>query len=208
MANQSKSGGANPLVSVIVGVLFMVGGMYLQQQLHGNEMLHSLEEQGIPLSPGLTVATIGVFLILFPVLKVFYFTPLFEAIEGRTTLLERTFTEAEDLRSEMTSMKSDYEKRLTETEASARAQIQAEIKKAQDMRTQLIAEAGERAEEMKKRAQDEINADRERVMHELRLKTVNLTLAATEKVLGENLDDARNRKLIEEFIERAEVPTT
>jgi F0F1-type ATP synthase membrane subunit b/b' len=30
-------------------------------------------------------------------------------------------------------------------------------------------------------------------------------MAATEKILGENVDDARNRKLVEEFIEKVEV---
>lgn len=183
----------------------MVGGFWMYKNVD-MPFLHTLAEQGVPLNPGKTIATIGVFLILFKVIESFFITPLSEAINNRTQELEGTFSEAESLRTEMTKMKSDYETKLAETEAAARAQIQDEIRKAQDMRTQLVAEATSKADELKKKAMDEIAAERERVVTGLRVQTVNLALNATQKVLGGNIDEARNRKLIEEFIETAEVP--
>lgn len=168
--------------------------------------LETLKHGAVPLDLGKTVAAIGVLLILFPVIESFFITPLREAIDGRTTELEKTFSEAETLRADMTKMKSEYESRLAETEASARAQIQEEIRKAQEMRQSLMAEAGQHAEQLKKRAEEEIKAERDRVITDLRLNTVNLALGATHKILGENVDNDRNRKLIEEFIQNAEVP--
>lgn len=161
---------------------------------------------GLEINFGSTIAMVGVLVAFFPVVKMFYITPLTTAITERTTHLEATYTEAENLRAEMGKMKSDYEARLAETEASARAQIQDEIKKAQELRQQLTAQAAAQIEDMKSRASAEINAEKDRVINGLRVSTVNLTLAATEKILGENVDDERNRKLIEEFIENAEVP--
>ncbi len=184
----------------------MVGGTYISVKVTGGP-LEALAKQGILLDPGKTLGVIGVFLVLFPAIKMFYLNPLTDAINTRNTDLERTFAEAEDLRTQMTAMKTDYEQRLAKTEAEAREQIQNQIKEAQTLRTQLMHEASAKADEMVKKAQEEIENEKIRVIHELRSEVVGLTLAATEKVLGENMTDARNTKLIEEFIDKVEVPS-
>jgi F-type H+-transporting ATPase subunit b len=180
------------------------GGFYVSQKVD-IPFQTKLVEQGIPLDLGKTISMIGMFLVLFPVLNFFYFKPLGGAIHERTTELEKTFTEAEQLRAEMTQLRADYERRLAETEADARAQIQAQITEAQQLRQTLMSEASAKADEMVKRASQEIEAEKSKVMTELRLEVVNLTLSATEKLLGENVDSAKNRRLVEEFIDKIEV---
>lgn len=187
----------------------MVGGFWMSKNHQPEGIYHALEaleKQGLSLDPGKSISAIGVFLILFKVIQSFYITPLGDAITGRTSELERTFTEAETLRSDMTAMKADYERRLAETEASAREQIQAQIKEAQAFRNQLMGEAAGQKEQMVKKAQEEIETEKNRVLTDLRLHVVDLTLGATAKILGENVDDARNRKLIDEFLDKVEVP--
>jgi F-type H+-transporting ATPase subunit b len=189
---------------VVFGIIFAVGGFWLSVNWHP-EFITNLNAQGIPLDLGKTVAMIGMFLVLFPVLNMFYFKPLGGAISDRTASLEKTFSEAEDLRSEMKQMRSDYERRLAQTEAEAREQIQAQIKEAQQLRQTLMSEASAKADDLVRRANQEIEAERSRVMGELRLNVVDLTLTATEKLLGENIDSAKNRRLVEEFIDKIEV---
>jgi F-type H+-transporting ATPase subunit b len=201
-----KQTAASKLMFLVLGIVLMVGGTYLDQNIHMG-WVKSLNDQGIPLEPGKTIAVIGVFLILFPVINSFFIAPLADAINSRNSELERTFTEAESLRAEMTTMRNEYEQRLASTEAAAREQIQAQIKEAQNLRTELMAEASAKADELVKKAQEEIQGEKTRVMSELRLEVVNLTLSATERILGENVDDARNRKLVEEFIQKVEVPS-
>jgi F-type H+-transporting ATPase subunit b len=204
MSTTPKKSGPPYLVVFIVGVILMVGGYWIS--LNTTELTHSLQEKGIPLDLGITVAVIGVFLILIPVLRNFYFQPLADAINERTQALESTFGEAEDLRAEMSKMKSDYEQRLAATEAEARSQIQAQIKEAQALRQTLMSEASAKADELVKRAQQEIEGEKTRVLNELRSEVVNLTLSASEKILGENMDSDKNRRLVAEFIEKVEVP--
>ncbi|MFN3682996.1 MAG: F0F1 ATP synthase subunit B [Fimbriimonadaceae bacterium] len=198
---------AGAVVRTVIGLVLMAGGYYLS--LHAAEIpwlsfQHALEEQGIPLDLGITVATIGVFLILFPIIRFFYIVPLESAIQERNAQLERTFSEAEELRSEMARLRSDYEERIAQTEADARAQIQQQIREAQQMRTQLMAEAAERAEELLTRAREDIERERQKVLAELQLRVVDLSLAAAEKVVGTNFDSEQNRKLVSEFIGKVE----
>lgn len=202
----NKGPSAGSLVGMfILGVGAIVGGAIIDQQKMFYSMEHSLHGMGIPLEIGKTIATIGVFLIMFKILHLFFFGPLFEAINGRTTELENTFGEAESLRNEMNQLKSDYEKRITDTEASAREQIQAQIKEAQDLKKELMADAQRKAEEYKQQAISEIDAEKRKAMVDLRVHVTNLSLQATEKILSESVDNDRNRKLIDEFLSTVEV---
>lgn len=205
--NSSKGGGV--WVGIIVGAILAVVGSQMAFN-HQPAALYSFTEnltkQGIPLDLGKTVATIGVFIALFPVVKLFFVNPLTDAINGRAAELESTFSEAEALRSEMTALKSGYEKRLAETEAQAREQIQSEIRRAQDLRAQLEADARQKADDYLKKAQEDIDMEKNRVITDLRIHVVDLTMGATEKILGENVDSERNRKLVNEFIDKIEVP--
>jgi F-type H+-transporting ATPase subunit b len=204
MSTPTKKSGLPYPVVLIIGVILMMGGYFISQKTH--EFQEKLANQGIPLDFGLTIAVVGVLMILFPVLNSFYFKPLADAINERTHALESTFGEAETLRSEMTKMKSDYEQRLAATEAEARSQIQAQIREAQNLRQTLMAEASSKADEMVKRAQQEIEAEKQKVLGQLRREVVNLTITASERILGENMDSDKNRRLVTEFIDTVEVP--
>ncbi len=206
MTTHSEKSGVPGIVKIVIGLVLMFGGYWFSENVH-LAFQESLAKQGIPLDIGMTFSAIGVFLVLMPLLKKFYFDPLGEAIGSRSAELEKTFSEAEALRAEMASLKADYEQRLAKTEADAREKIQAEIHAAQEMRKQLMVEASAKADEFLKKAQEDISLERDKVLKDLRVQVVNLTLQATERILGDNIDDARNRKLVQDFIERAEVPS-
>lgn len=205
MSTEKTSSGSYG-IKFIAGVLLMIGGTYVALKVTPSiEALHALAEQGIPLDPGKTLATIGVLLILFPVVESFFVIPLKNAINERNADLERTFSEAEELRSEMQQMRANYEQRLTATEAQAREQIQSQIREAQQLRQTLMAEATERADAMVERAHQEISAERDKVLTDLRMHVTDLALGAAERVIGANLDTDTNRRLVDDFISQVEV---
>lgn len=187
------------IVYVIASAVFLGLGLTVLKDVKPNLL------EGIDLSLGKTSATIGVILLFFPLLRTFYYQPLKDAIEERTVNLERTFSEAESLRAQMTQMREDYERRLKASEDAAREQIQQSIQEAQKLRQDLMTEAAERADELVKRAQEEIAHERDKVLTELRMSVVDLTLRATEQIIGEKMTAERDRQLVEEFIEKVEV---
>lgn len=207
MSTQPKPSSGSIWPGIAIGVVAMLGGAYLSYneiELPGQAAIQKL---GIPADFGMTIATIGVFLILFPVIKFFFVQPLDDAITERSTNLENTFSEAENLRTEMQRMRAEYEARLAETESNAREQIQAQIREAQNLRGQLMSEASARADEMVQRAHQEIEAEKTKAIAEIRLQVVDLTLTAAGKIVGENMDNDRNRRLVNDFIDKVEVPT-
>jgi F-type H+-transporting ATPase subunit b len=202
-----KKPGSGALIgSLIIGAIFIGLGWMITS----SGAAHSLEESiqtsvGIHIEFGKLLGTIGIFIAMFKVIDLFFLQPLFDAINARTTSLENTFGEAESLRTEMTQLKSDYEKRISETEANAREQIQAQIKEAQDLKRELMADATRKADEYKNQAMAEIDAEKRKALTDLRVHVTNLSLQATEKLLTENVDNDRNRKIIDEFLAGVQV---
>lgn len=203
MSTQQKSSGSI-WTGVAIGVVLMFVGAYADKNYHP-AWVDSLAGMGLPFDPAKTVATIGVFLIVFPLIKLFFTDPLSNAIHERNSNLEHTFSEAEALRAEMTKLRNDYEQQLAAANASAREHIEAQIKEAQNLRQTLMNEAAGRADAMIERAQQEIASERERILGGLRNQVVELSLIAAEKIVGENMDTERNRRLVDEFVSGLEV---
>lgn len=189
------------LAAVAFGAVFIALGMTVLAGIDKSPL------SGIDFNLGKVSTQIGVVLIFVPIIYVLFGKPLQAAITERNSSLEQTFEEAEELRSRMEQLKSDYEKQLAAAEASAREQIQAQIKEAQVLRDTMRAEAVQQAEQMKRKAIEEIEQEKQKILTDLRLHVVNLTLIATEKLVGQSVDSALNRKLVEEFIDKVEVPS-
>ncbi len=206
MSNTSRSAGMPKYANYIVGVLFIIGAILINNVIGGEgDHFGNFKVIGIDFQPGKTLGSIGMFLVLFPVIQSFFIAPLAAAIEERNSNLENTFSEVESMRSEMSSMKSEYEKKLATTEADAREKINAQIKEAQTLRQNLMAEAASKSDALIKQAQDEIAGEKAKAVREIQVHVTDLALAAAEKVVGKNMDSELNRKLVSDFIKDLEV---
>lgn len=161
---------------------------------------------GIMHQLGIEPATIVVemvgFLLLLALLKRFLWVPVTDYLEGRRQDIAHTYQKVEQTRQEMEQLRSEYEQRLADIEAEARAQIQAAIKEAQQLREQILAEARQQADKMVRDAEEAIRYERQRALVEMRSQMVDLTLLATSRVLQEAVDEARHRKMVEDFIDQ------
>jgi len=201
MSNQTenKSAGVPPMVAVVAGIIFIAAGVFLEPSIPAIP----LGEDKIVL--GASISMIGMMLLLFPVINYFYVKPLGDAIGERNSNLERTYTEAEDLRAEMLRARKDFETKLAAAEEDNRAKIQAEFAKAKDLAEKAKLEAEANRDSYLENARREIESEKQKLLVELRTSVVEIILAAAEKVIGENMDNPRNRKLVSDFIEKVEV---
>ena len=67
-----------------------------------------------------------------------------------------------------------------------------------------IAAAREEVERIKTRATSEIEAEKQHAMQELRAEVANLAIEAAEKVIGESMDDTRQRRIVAEFLRESQ----
>lgn len=157
-----------------------------------------LEQLGI--DPTIIVVNIIGFLLLVLLLRKLLYGPITGIIEERANDIRSTYEAAETEKSTMEQLRADYETRLAGIEAEAREKIQAAIKEAQGMKSEIITEAREKADEVIKRGEGELSREREKLVVELRHQVADLVVGASSKLLDRELDDTAHRKLIDDYI--------
>lgn len=190
------------LLPYIIGGLVLIG---IGVAVNGQPWTTPEMFKALDLDFARVTINIGFFLAFSSVLRVFFIDPLMEAINERDAGLEKTFSEAENLRTEMHELRNAYEARLAKTEAEAREQIQSQIKEAQVLRQTLLSEATAKSDDLLKKAQLDIEAQRQSAILQVRSMVVDLTIQSTEKLTKKVVDNAANRELVEEFLNSPEV---
>lgn len=106
--------------------------------------------------------------------------------------------------------REDAEGRLKEAEAkladarrTAQQVIDAANKSGEQLRQDLRSKAEDEAKRIAEGARREIEVERERAVQTIRDEVANLVVSATEKVIGETLDEHKHKKLIDQAIEEA-----
>lgn len=128
------------------------------------------------------------------------FVPIGKVIEDRQADIQKTYDQLDADQRQMQTLKSEYEQRLASIEAEGRDRINNMIKEAQATRDQVLSDANSRAHDLVSRAESEVEREKEQAMITIRKQVVDLAIGAAERVIGDNLDETRSRKLVDEFI--------
>jgi F-type H+-transporting ATPase subunit b len=149
--------------------------------------------------PLIVTEAIG-FLALLWFLNKYVFKPIFGILDERQRLIAETYDQMDQDRARMEETRRQYEQRLAGIESEAREKIQAAVKEAQALRDSLIADAETHAATIIEQGRNESERDRQKAFLEMRSQIVTLAVAAAGKVIDENLTDARQNKLVDDFI--------
>jgi F-type H+-transporting ATPase subunit b len=158
-----------------------------------------------PVSPfevnfGLIFWTWLVFIALMIVLKQFAFPAILKATEDRERTIARQLGEAEKANTEAKSLLDENRKLLAEARTQAQAMLAEAKSAAEKERTTAVEKTRHEQEELLARARREIAAEKEKAVTELRREAVDLSLAAATKLIGQKLDGASERALVEQYL--------
>ncbi|GAB4368618.1 MAG: F0F1 ATP synthase subunit B [Calditrichia bacterium] len=154
----------------------------------------------LQLEPGLMIWTWITFLVLFFILAKVAWKPLVSAVQQREQTISDSLNKAEMAKNEAQRLLEEQEKKL----ASAHEEIQQMLKEnkelAEKMKTEIIEKARAEADKLHQRAQADIARERDAAIIELRKQVADLTILAASRLIKENLDDTKNRNLIDQYI--------
>lgn len=153
---------------------------------------------------GVMFWTLIIFGTLLFVLSRYAYKPLLAAVEAREQALSEAIASAKADRDAAARLLADQTAALNEARAEAQRFIADGRATAEKVRATMVEESKQQAQELLNRAQREISNEKSRAIAEIRREAIDLAIAGASKVIGRNLDDAGNRKLVEEFL--ASVP--
>lgn len=123
-----------------------------------------------------------------------------DAAERRQRQVGQQLEAAEKARKEAEERREQAEARLREARAQASQIVEGANKSAEQLRAELKQKAEDEAKRITETARREIDAERQQAVDQVRAEVAELVVAATEKVLGESLDQKRQYQLIERAI--------
>jgi F-type H+-transporting ATPase subunit b len=150
---------------------------------------------------GTVIVEILTFLIMLAVLARYVYPEVVKVAEARRRAIAEELREAEEARAEAQQRLEEAKANLEDARKTAQQVIDAANKSGQQARQELKEKAEEEARRIADASRKEIEGDRERALQSARSEVATLVVAATEKVIGETLDDRKHRELIERAIE-------
>jgi F-type H+-transporting ATPase subunit b len=161
-----------------------------------------LEALGINL--GYLISQIINFGLLAVLLYFVAYKPILRMIDERSARIKQGLDDAEQASRRAAEMEKEFEQRLAEARKEGQEIVAQATQMSEKARQEILATAREEARAQVEKAKEEISRERDLAMAELRQQVADLSLSISEKVIGESLDQQRQRDLIAEFLEQTE----
>lgn len=158
--------------------------------------------EGIEIDWKIFVGQLVNFAILFFVLKTFVYKPFLETVKKRREKIEEGVNksfEAEEKLQKLSEIKkkmeaeNDAQKReiIFAAEEEAKKRLSLATEKSEQERASVLAKAEEEAEDLKEREKEKTKK-----------QIIENTFSLAEKLLKENIDDNKNKRITEEFLNK------
>ena len=150
---------------------------------------------------GTVIVELLTFLVMLYVLARYVYPLVVQLAEARQRAIAEELRQAELARTEAQTSLKDAQAKLEEARKTAQGVIDSAAKSGEQLRQELREKADEEAKRSVENARKQIEAERDQALRSVRSQVADLVVTATEKVIGETLDDRKHRQLIERAVE-------
>lgn len=161
---------------------------------------HENKDTLLSVEPGLLIWTIIIFFILLLLLKKYAWGPLLKALNEREKSIKESIEKAEYLKQEAEKILAQNKAMLSKADEESRKIISEGKELAEKMRNEMISKTQDDTAKMLAQAKSEIEREKVAALNSLKDEISNLAVQAASKIIDENLDPAKQKKIIENFI--------
>ncbi|MCA9923006.1 MAG: F0F1 ATP synthase subunit B [Anaerolineales bacterium] len=156
------------------------------------------------INPGYLLMQIALFGILFLVMKGYLYEPILKALEDRKAKIAKGLEDARQAAIARDNADAEAKKVLDEARAEAAKMRQDAATQAEETASGILAKANEDAKAVVANASAGAEEERNRILAGARDQIAAIAIAAANKLVGQALDEKRQRELVAQFF--AQVP--
>ena len=138
--------------------------------------------------------------IVFFVLWRYAFPLVIRTLERREAVIREGVENADKAKRDLADARGERERILTDARREAQATIERAQKTAQQEANRIVEDAHARAEQIGQQQVARIQQEANRARNELSRLVVDLSIDASERVIGRSVDNNDNRRLVQEFV--------
>ena len=150
---------------------------------------------------GTVIVELLTFLLMLAVLARYVYPEVVKVAESRQRAIAEQLRLAEQAKTDAEARLKEAQQQLEDARKTGQQVVDSANRSAEQARQDLRQKAEEEAGRIAESARKDIEVERERALQSARDELAGLVVVATEKVIGETLDEPRHRKLIERAIE-------
>jgi F-type H+-transporting ATPase subunit b len=159
-------------------------------------------------NPGLIFWTIITFVVVAIVLRWKAWGPILSLVEEREKQIKNAIESAKRERAEAEKMLEEQKRAIAEARRESAEMVRKSQAEMATFKDNMMAEARKRAEEEMVTARRQIQEEKAKAIAEVKSMAVDLALMATEKLIGEKMDDSKHRAMAEQFIDQLPAQNT
>lgn len=142
---------------------------------------------------------VGFVVVLFFIMK-FGFPAIKKGMADRSDKIAADLKAAEDAKAEAEAEKARYSASLADAKSEAARIIEEARQQADGLKTEAQGRLNDELAQARASAQADIDAAKAAAMNELRGEVATIAIGAAEQVVGSNLDQAAQTRLVEDYI--------
>lgn len=142
-------------------------------------------------------------IVLFLVLKKFFFEKVKNFMETRSNSIQDAFDSAEAVNRRADEKMQNYTKRIANVEAEGREIIRDAKIKADAQAREIIEDANKQATEILNKAERNIEREKQKAMEEMRKEVAALAMMAAERIVEREIRNVGQDEIVDEVINKA-----
>ena len=156
-----------------------------------------MEKLGLNL--GFLIVQILAFGIIFITLRAWVYVPITGLLERRRKTIAHGVEDARIASEARANAEVEAERIISEAQAKAADIMRDASERAETVGRDIRATAEAEASRARESALGEVSQERNRMLGELRSQVIVLAMAAAQKLIGDSMDEKRQRSLLDEF---------
>ena len=142
-------------------------------------------------------------IVLFLVLKKFFFEKVKNFMETRSNSIQDAFDSAEAVNRRADEKMQNYTKRIANVEAEGREIIRDAKITADAQAREIIEDANKQATEILNKAERNIEREKQKAMEEMRKEVAALAMMAAERIVEREIQNVGQDEIVDEVINKA-----
>lgn len=144
------------------------------------------------------------FLIMLWVLRRTAWKPLLQILDERKAKIQGEFDQIDAEKIRLGKLEEEYQNQLKTIDNQSRIKINEAIEKGNKISQQIVEDAHKKAKGILVKAEEDLKFEIAKAKVQLKGEIVDMALLATQKVIKQDLDQSKQKKLISEFVEQTE----
>jgi len=155
--------------------------------------------EGLGINLGYLLVQVFNFLIIFAILAAWMYKPLLNMMQVRRESIAKGLEDARIASEARENAEKEAEEILAKAQQEAGKIVREATERGEQVRTEIKEAAETEIVQLREDANVDAQQEKEKVLGDLRGQIAALSIAAAQKVIGESLDEKRQRTLIDDF---------